>query len=157
MTTTSTMTTTKTLTMTMPTSKLEDLSSVTAFLRRLFVGDQFDEIVDPQDSNGGFGGEFEAFDLADGGFEDAGFEIVSDDAVDEIEADPFQRRVFGFRLRRVVKGAEFGDQFRRVLSGVGRQHFGNDDETLGELGDGQLLAASQRRRQRLQMDAQRGL
>merc|ERR1719333_1886817 len=107
MTTTSTMTTTKTLTMTMPTSKLEDLSSVTAFLRRLFVGDQFDEIVDPQDSNGGFGGELEAFDLADGGFEDSGFEIVSDDALDEIESDPPQFRVLFVRLRRVVKGSKF--------------------------------------------------
>jgi len=130
---------------------------MTAFFGRLFVGDQFDEIVDSKNCDGRFGGEFEALDLADGGFEDSRLEIVPDDALDKIESDPLERRVLFLRLRRVVEGSEFGDKLRRVFSRVGRQHFGNDYETLGEFGDGQLLATSQRRRQGLQVDAQSGL
>ena len=73
---------------------------MTGFFGRLFVGNEFDEVVDPEDRNGGFGGELETLHLGDGWLQNTGLLIVADGALEQIQTDPLQVGVLRFELDR---------------------------------------------------------
>lgn len=55
---------------------------------------EFDHVVYAQDCDGGFCGELERLDLGYGGLEHAGGEVVAESAFGQVQAHPFEVRVF---------------------------------------------------------------
>ena len=104
------------------------------------LGLQLDEVVNPEDGDGRLRRELEALDLGDGGLEDAGFLVVPDDALVEVQAVVLHVGVVGLGLARVVVGAEFGDELGGVLGGVHGQRLGDHQQGVRELGNGQLFS-----------------
>lgn len=60
-----------------------------AFLR---LREQFDEVVDAEDGDGGLGGKLEAFGLDHGGFVHTGLLVVSGFAVHQVQTDPTEQK-----------------------------------------------------------------
>ena len=72
----------------------------TFIIAATFLGlrSEFDHVVDSENGDSGLGGEFEAFHLGDGGLQDAGLFVVTDDALEEIKTDPLEICVLRFDL-----------------------------------------------------------
>lgn len=108
---------------------------------------KLDEVVDSEDGDGRLGGELQRLYLRDRGFEDTGQHVVPEGAVGEIQAVVLEVLVLlvaRVGLARVVIGPQLGNQVRGVLGRVDCQGLGNDEQGLGEVGDGQLLSGKRK-------------
>ena len=106
----------------------------------LLRGVELDDVVNAQNGRGGLGGKLEALDLAHGGLEHAGLDVVANDALVQVEAHVLQRGLALVRLARGVVRAQLGNNLGRVNGAVDGERLGGDEERVGKLGDGELLA-----------------
>eukprot|EP00965_Chrysotila_dentata_P124488 4114095-Pleurochrysis_carterae.AAC.1 len=123
-------------------------------LLALLLRVEFDNVVDAQHGDGGLGGELDHLHLGDGRLDYAGGQVVLDVARDAVEPVPAKLGLGRVGLRGVVVGAQLGDDVGGVLRGVDSELLRDDEERLGKLCDGELLARAERGGEVLEVDGE---